>query len=132
AAGERDIAGSRLENVGGDAFRLGDDGFRAAAHHVACHAHRAAGMRSAADRDDVGVVLEYANVFEAYAEPVRYALGVARLVALARRQGADVDVDPALGIDDHLGPFARLAHRDLDVVPDADAAQLASGTGLGL
>ncbi len=59
------------------------------------HAHRAAGVRAAADGGDVGVAGEEPHLRELDAEPLDDELREAGLVALAGRQRADHDVDAA-------------------------------------
>src|SRR6185295_14240146 len=55
------------------------------AHAQTRHAHRAAGMRAAADRNDIGIALYQAYRLERHAKPLAHALREARLVALPAR-----------------------------------------------
>ena len=82
-------------------------------------------MGAAADRNDIGVALDQVDAIERHAEPFSDALGEAGLMALAARQRADRDIDPAFGQDRHLGPFTRRAG-ELDVIGERDAAALAA------
>src|SRR5262249_8124732 len=95
------------------------------AHTYAGHAHGAAGMRAAADRNDVGVALHEADGLERYTEPFAHALSKARLVPLPARQRADRDLDLSARQHFHLRPFARIAHGELDVVRQPTPPQLA-------
>ena len=89
---------------------------RALRDHGAGVAHRAAGMRAAADLTmSVSPVMMLTRL-ERHAEPVGDHLREARLVALAARQRADHDVDAAVRLHRDLGALARRADRGLDVV----------------
>ena len=63
---------------------------------VAGVAHRAAGMRAAADADDVGVAEHDGHLVDRHLDEVGHHLGEAGLVALAARLGADDDIDARL------------------------------------
>src|SRR5262249_58102207 len=88
--------------------------------------HRPAGRGAAADWNDIGVALDKVDAIKRHAEPFRGALGEAGLMALAARQRADRDVDAAFGQDRHLGPLARRAGGELDVIGERNAAALAA------
>src|SRR5450631_238480 len=86
-------------------------------------------MRAAADRYDVGIALHEAHPFERDAEPLTDALGKARFVPLAARQGTDNHIYAVVGADNDLGPFARVAHSELDVVCEPNTPELAALLG---
>src|SRR5262245_18082447 len=90
-----------LQHVRRDLAAALDDAVRGIAHAHAGHAHGAARVRAAADRDDVGVALDQANLFERHAEPFAHALGEARLMPLPARERADGDLDDAIRQDLH-------------------------------
>ncbi len=88
--------------------------------------HAAAGMRAAADRDEVGIAGDEAHALDRHAEPFVDELREARLVALALRHDADDEIDKAVGRHRDLGLLARHAGGDIDVIGDADAAIFAA------
>ena len=129
SAGECDVGCVGLQHMGGDLRSFLDDLVGGLPHHNARHAHRAAGMGAAADRNHVGVALDQADRFDRDAEPFRHALRKAGLVALAARQRADHDVDAAFRLHGDARVFARRAAGRLDVVGKPDAAQLPAPLG---
>ena len=123
---ERHVFGGRLEEPRGDLSAALDDAVGGPGQHHAAEAHRAPGVRAAPDGHEVGVAGDEPHLLGGHAEPLGHELGEARLVALARRQRADDDLDAALGAHRDLRSLARRAGRDLDVVGDADAAVAAA------
>ena len=97
------------------ALPLGDQLRRGHRDHRRGMAHRAAGMRAAADADDVGVAHDDVDALDRHAKQLRRYLGEAGLVPLPGRLRADHDIDPALGHRD-LGALARRADRGFDVI----------------
>ena len=86
-------------------------------------------MRAAAGLDPRGVVRDVVDAVERHAKPFGDELRKARLMALARRHRADHELDPPSG-STVISVRSRGAPRgDLDVIGDADAAQLASRRG---
>src|SRR6185437_8260023 len=87
--------------------------------------HRAAGMRAAADRDALGIMRDVIDALERHAEPGVDELREAGLVALAAIHRTKHQLDAAARFHRYFGALAREAAGDLDVIADADAAQLA-------
>ncbi len=121
---ERDVLDACFGDVGDDALCFRHDIAGRVADDDARHPHRAAGMRPAASRDRIRVTGDQTHALERDAEPFGDELREARLVALATRQRADHDVDEAVQRDRDLGALARNSAGQLDIVGDADAAQL--------
>ena len=80
AAGEFDVVLGRFEHVGSDPLALGDDRVRRLADDDAGEPHRAAGMRSAAHRHDVGIALD-ADARNRAARPANRVTSCAKLVS---------------------------------------------------
>ncbi len=99
---------------------------------VAGVAHRAAGVRAAADLHDVGVAEDDLHGLDRHVQQVRDHLREARLVALAARLRADHHIDAALGPHVDAGLFVRRADRRLDVVGKAAPQELAAPGGVAL
>ena len=78
--------------------------------------------------DPIGVVGDVDDAVERHAEPFGDELGEARLMALSGRHRAHDQLDLAFGKHGDLGALARRAGGDLDIIGDADAAQLAAAS----
>src|SRR5205085_4635833 len=106
----------------GQAHAALDDLIAGRGHHHPGLAHRAAGMRAAADGRELGVAGDHAHTVEIHAEPLHNELGKARLVALAGRQRADDYLDALVRphADDRALP--RRPGVELAIVGHADAA----------
>ena len=93
---ELDLVRRLAEDDRGDALAFGDDLDGGLGEHGRGVAHRAAGMRAAADLHHVGVAEDDLHRFDRHVQEVGDDLREARLVALAARLRADHDVDTAL------------------------------------
>ena len=66
------------------------------------------------------------HLLDGHLDHVGNDLGEARLVTLAARLRADHDLDPAVRLHLDLGALLRGADRELDVIREAEAEQLAA------
>ena len=115
-------AGRGLEQRGGGAGELlahltGGVHDRAARGHGA-----AAGVGAGAEGDGRRVAADHGHPLEGHAEGVGGDLGEARLVALARVDGAGGHDDAAAGVELHGGALVGADGGPLDVAGEADAA----------
>jgi hypothetical protein len=123
AARELDVGCRRLEFLGGEPPAFLDDLLARSVDHHRAHPHRAARVRSAADRRNVGIARQQAHRAHVDAEPFGDELREARLVPLAGRDRAKDHIHAAVLADIDLCTLARRARIELDVVAHADAAQ---------
>src|SRR4029077_21013715 len=96
--------------------RLGKDRSRVA--------HRAAGMRAAADLHQIGVAEDDAHAFGRHGKQIGNNLGKTRLVALAGWLGADDYINAAYRLHFDARLFVRRTDRRLDVVGEPKAQEL--------
>ena len=87
---------------------------------------RARAVGAGAERDDVGVAIDIADVFRIEAELLDRDLAEAGLVSLPLMDRAHQQRRLAAGIEAQLGEFRAGRGRALDRIGDAEAAQLAA------
>ena len=127
---EADVGLGRLQRVGGQRRALGDDLVRGAPHRRAAHVGRARAAVSAARDDQVGVALAEPDAFVRHAQPMGEDLRERRLVALADMLRAGDQRHRAVGLEADVDILVRRAAGALDVIGEAQAAQLALGLAL--
>ena len=93
------VLDGRAEGVGGEASGFGEDLLAAFVDGAAPDRHRSGVERPLAEFDPGGVPFDDVDVVRPQAERVGGDLRVARRVPLAVIGGADVDADPAGGMD---------------------------------
>src|SRR6185312_10537869 len=130
ATGEFDIRTCHLQKIRRALLAPLDDAVAGVRHHHGAHPHRAARMRAAADRREVGIAGDELHLAEIDREPLGDELGEARLVPLSGGERAEHHLDAPFGQHAYLGALARRAGVQLDVVPQAYAAAAPARAGL--
>ena len=131
AARVRHVVRRGLQGKGRAALALGDQVVRRERDDRARHAHRAPGVRAAAEAHEVGVAGQDAYRLDLEPEAGGRDLGEARLVPLARGLGADHDLDDPVRAHRHPRLLARRAGGGLDVVGQPEPEELAARPRFG-
>ncbi len=128
---ELDVDFASLEQEARDLAALVDDVVGHLADNGGGQLHRASGMGTATRAYPSRVVGDINDTLERHAEPFRDKLGKARFVALSRGHRAHHQLDLAFGKHGDLGALARCTAGDLDIIGDANTAQLAAFPSFG-
>ena len=131
AVRERDLIGASAEQLGGDRLALGDQFRCGLGEQGRGVAHRAAGVRAAAEADNIGVAHDDVDVFDRHGEQRTDDLRETRLVPLPARARPDHDLDPALRRHRDLAALAGRADRGFDIVREPEAEQFSARFRLG-
>src|SRR5437899_8788309 len=92
--------------------------------------HRAAGMRTAAEADPVGVAGDEVDGRDRHTEQSRDDLRKTRLMTLAIRLGANDDLDPPRRCHGDLRALVWRPDRGFDIIREPQPEQLAARLGL--